>query len=314
MRSSSMSSYWTYCSNIRPDPRPQWPRRLHRPRSHASLLLSFPSRRSTPLDRAHPGVVSEQRDPDTEVPEAPTAKVRTEAWNGRVVVVIERPEVTLCAVYIALRPVPPAVPATRRRGAIPTTRWRRAVPITRSGARRRAVIPTEPSLSGRTRCAVVGCTEAARRIPGTTHLRITAIERSPRRERSVVRATGSTGAARATRATGTNSTGTTRATGTSSTGTTGTTGTNATGTTRATGAAGTNSTGSTGAGSTGAGSTGAGSTGARSTGSTGAGSTGARSTGTTGAGSTGTGSTGAGSTPARSTGTTGAGSTGARST
>lgn len=125
-------------------------------------------------------VASVQRNPVTEVPEAPSTENRVENRNSGVAAVIERPEVALCLEYPAVRPVPRVVPTTGRRRTVPATRRRGAVPVRRRPTGGRPIIPAEPSRWRRRRRAVVACAEAARRIPGTAHLRITAIVSAPR--------------------------------------------------------------------------------------------------------------------------------------
>ncbi len=120
-------------------------------------------------------VASVQRNPHTEVPEAPSTKNRIEDRNGGVAAIIARPEVALCLGYAAVRPIPPVVPTTGRRRTVPATRRRRPVPVRRRPTGRRPIIPAEPSRWRRRRPAVVACAEAARRIRGATHLGITPI-------------------------------------------------------------------------------------------------------------------------------------------
>ena len=109
-------------------------------------------------------VASVQRNPDTEVPEAPSTENRIEDRNGGVAAIVARPEVALCLGYAAVRPVPPVVPTTGRRRTVPATRRRRAVPVRRRPTGRRPIIPAESSRWRRRRRAVVACAEAARRI------------------------------------------------------------------------------------------------------------------------------------------------------
>src|ERR1700722_16395974 len=121
-----------------------------------------------------------QRNPNAEVPEAPSAENRIEHRNGGVAAVIARPEVGLRLDYAAVRPIPRVVPTTRRRRTVPTTRRRWAEPVTRRPTGSRPIIPAESSRLRRRRRAVITRAEAARRIHGPAHLVIAPIVSAPR--------------------------------------------------------------------------------------------------------------------------------------
>src|ERR1700739_994097 len=155
--------------------------------------------------RRTPFWLDEQRHPDAEVPITPTAELPVEDRNDHVGVIGERAEVdprdddvarrpvptagpaagqrggrpppprgeevAPRADAAARRPVPTAVPAAGRRGTVPAARRWRADPVGWRAARRRAVIPTEPSLRRRRRRALADDAEADLRIPGATYLR-----------------------------------------------------------------------------------------------------------------------------------------------
>jgi hypothetical protein len=117
-----------------------WPGRRQR-RRLTSMNLSWrtgSASRCADPPRLSPGATrgfglaspaSVERDPVTEIPEAPPAVSRIEDRNGRVAVVIERPEIGPRLVDIVRRAVPVAVPVTGRRSAVPAAgRWR-AVPV-----------------------------------------------------------------------------------------------------------------------------------------------------------------------------------------
>jgi hypothetical protein len=141
-------------------------------------------------------VVSVQRNPDSEEPEAPSAEYRIEHRDRVVAVVIERPEITLRVAPVTRRTIPWAVPTTGRRRTAPATRGRRPVPERRRCSGRRPTIPAESMLSRWRRRTVVGCAEAVRRIPGAAHLRATPLVRTPgcvrRRSTGSARSAGST--------------------------------------------------------------------------------------------------------------------------
>jgi len=141
-------------------------------------------------------VVSVQRNPDSEEPEAPSTEYRIEHRDRVVAVVIERPEITLRVAPVTRRTIPWAVPTTGRRRTAPATRGRRPVPERRRRSGRRPTIPAESMLSRWRRRTVVGCAEAVRRIPGAAHLRATPLVRTPgcvrRRSTGSARSAGST--------------------------------------------------------------------------------------------------------------------------
>jgi hypothetical protein len=163
-------------------------------------------------------VRSVQRNPDAEVPVAPSAEKRIEDRKGVVAAVIERPKIGLCVAYVARRPIPSGVPTTRRRRSVPAARRRRAIPVRRRPTGRRPAIPAESARRRRRRRAVVGCAEAVRRIPGAALLRTAAVVetsgpvRRRRRSSRPARATRSVRSARFTRPTGSPRCGSTRAT------------------------------------------------------------------------------------------------------
>src|SRR5271168_2579062 len=101
-------------------------------------------------------VVSIQRNPESEEPEAPSPENRVEHRDRVVPIVIERSEITLRDCHVARWTVPWAVPAARGRGSVPERR---------RGSGWRPAIPTPSVLSGRRRCTVVGGAEAVRHIP-----------------------------------------------------------------------------------------------------------------------------------------------------
>src|ERR1700761_6169948 len=96
-------------------------------------------------------VVSVQRDPETEEPEAPSPKDRTEHRNCVVPVVIERPEITLRPSYVAVRPVPWAFPPTGGRAPPPAAGGRGSAPPRRRRPGRSPAIPAPSALWWRRR-------------------------------------------------------------------------------------------------------------------------------------------------------------------
>jgi hypothetical protein len=154
-------------------------------------------------------VVSVQRNPESEEPEAPSPENRVEHRDRVVPVVIERPEIALREAPVTRRTIPWTVPTTGRRRTAPATRGRRSVPPRRRRSGRGPAIPAPSVLSGRRRCTVVGGAEAVRHIPGSAHLGTTPVERTSGRVRRLrsarmarpARSTRSAGSARSARST-----------------------------------------------------------------------------------------------------------------